>query len=501
MPYALISVSDKSGLPELGAALVQAGYELIASGGSARCLQEQGLQVLPSSEITGFDELLGGRVKTLHPHIHGGILARAAELPELAAQQIRAIDLIIVNLYPFARAISAEHSLEDAVENIDIGGVALLRAGAKNFQRVATICDPQDYPELIAALDTTETTRRRWAAKAFAHCAHYDSLIASYLNTGINTPPPAWRPHQALRYGENPQQSAQWLTHQNSTTGLSALCQVQGKQLSYNNLLDADLAASCAHDFPDCTWAIIKHASPCAIASDAQASTVEVLRRAWHADSESAFGGVLACNRSLDEAAARELADKFIEIVIAPEATPAALAILSSKSNLRVLLGAWQSDSQQRYRSVSGGVLSQSPNHGDLLGADWRVASRRQPSSEQMADLRFAFRAAKFVRSNAIVIGSQGTTLGLGGGQTSRVRSLQLAWQQAQQQAPADLLTDAVVASDGFFPFADSLEYACARGLLAFIAPGGSIRDSEVIATADAHDAVLVLTSQRHFLH
>ena len=501
MPYALISVSDKSGLPELGAALVQAGYELIASGGSARCLQEQGLQVLPSSEITGFDELLGGRVKTLHPHIHGGILARAAELPELAAQQIRAIDLIIVNLYPFARAISTEHSLEDAVENIDIGGVALLRAGAKNFQRVATICDPQDYPELIASLTTTETTRRRWAAKAFAHCAHYDSLIASYLNTETNTPPPAWRPHQSLRYGENPQQSAQWLTHQNSTTGLSALRQVQGKQLSYNNLLDADLAASCAHDFPDCTWAIIKHASPCAIASgDAQASTVEVLRRAWHADSESAFGGVLACNHSLDEAAARELADKFIEIVIAPEATPAALAILSSKSNLRVLLGAWQPDSQQRYRSISGGVLSQSPNHGDLLGADWRVVSRRQPSSEQMAELRFAFRAAKFARSNAIVIASQGSTLGLGGGQTSRVRSLQLAWQQAQQ-APADLLADAVVASDGFFPFADSLEYACARGLLAFIAPSGSIRDSEVIATADAHDAVLVLTSQRHFLH
>ena len=500
MPYALISVSDKSGLPELGAALAQAGYELVASGGSARCLQEQGLTVLPSSEITGFDELLGGRVKTLHPHIHGGILARAAELPELAAQQIRAIDLVIVNLYPFAGAISAEHSLEDAVENIDIGGVALLRAGAKNFQRVVTICDPQDYPELIAALgNTTEATRRRWAAKAFAHCAHYDSLIASYLNTEGNTPP-AWRPHQALRYGENPQQSAHWLTHQGAPTGLSALRQVQGKQLSYNNLLDADLAASCAHDFPDCTWAIIKHASPCAIASDAQASIVEVLRRAWHADSESAFGGVLACNRSLDEAAARELADKFIEIVIAPEATSAALAILSNKQNLRVLLGAWQPDRQPRYRSVSGGVLSQSPNHGDLLGDNWRVASRRQPSSEQMAELRFAFRAAKFVRSNAIVISSQGTTLGLGGGQTSRVRSLQLAWQQAQQ-APADLLADAVVASDGFFPFADSLEYACARGLLAFIAPGGSIRDPEVIATADAHDAVLVLTSQRHFLH
>ena len=500
MPYALISVSDKSGLPELGAALVQAGYELIASGGSARCLQEQGLQVLPSSEITGFDELLGGRVKTLHPHIHGGILARAAELPELAAQQIRAIDLVIVNLYPFACAISAEHSLEDAVENIDIGGVALLRAGAKNFQRIVTICDPQNYPELIAALgNTTEATRRRWAAKAFAHCAHYDSLIASYLNTEGNTPP-AWRPHQALRYGENPQQSAHWLTHQGAPTGLSALRQVQGKQLSYNNLLDADLAASCAHDFPDCTWAIIKHASPCAIASDAQASIVEVLRRAWQADSESAFGGVLACNRSLDEAAARELADKFIEIVIAPEATSAALAILSNKQNLRVLLGNWQPDSQPRYRSVSGGVLSQSPNHGDLLGENWRVASSRQPSSEQMAELRFAFRAAKFVRSNAIVIASQGSTLGIGGGQTSRVRSLQLAWQQAQQ-APADPLADAVVASDGFFPFADSLEYACARGLLAFIAPGGSIRDSEVIATADAHDAVLVLTSQRHFLH
>ena len=501
MKSALISVSDKSGLDQLAPALLAAGYQLLASGGSARHLRELGLPVRSSSELTGFEDLLGGRVKTLHPHIHAGILARPAELPELERDGLPAIDLVIVNLYPFERYSQGQHSEAESIENIDIGGVALLRAAAKNFERVASVCDPADYPRLAAALaagDYGIELRRSLAAKAFAHCSNYDRLIAAFLESNDKAAGhPDWQLQQQLRYGENPGQDAAWYHWRGAPTGLAALRQVQGKQLSYNNLLDAELAASCAHDFPQCTWAIIKHASPCAVASAAQPALA--LERAWGADSESAFGGVLACNRELDLASARLLADKFIELIIAPSASAEALDQLATKKQTRILLGAWQADPRLRYRSLSGGVLAQQANSGELLGDDWRVVSQRQPSAELQAELLFALRVAKFVRSNAIVVACSQSTQGIGGGQTSRVRSLKLAWQQALANGVDP--SQAVIASDGFFPFPDSVTYACEQGVRAFIAPGGSIRDQEVIAAADSHKAVLIFSGRRHFLH
>ena len=507
MQTALISVSDKSGLAQLAAGLQKAGIRLIASAGSAKYLRELGYQATSTDSITGFTELLGGRVKTLHPRLHAGILARADDAAELQAQGISSIDIVIVNLYPFAQAIAKPHQFEQALENIDIGGVALLRAAAKNHPRVSVICDPDDYPDIVAAVNGDAdwpTQRRNWAAKAFAHCAHYDSLISNYLNQSKQEASPDkelqlnYTLQQELRYGENPQQSAGWYLKQpGDACGLAACQQIQGKQLSYNNLLDADLAANCAAEFNAPAWVIVKHLSPCAVASAER--QYQALQRAWQADSESAFGSILACNRELDADSASFLAERFVEVVIAPAVSNKARQILKNKNNLRLLIGQWRRDQEQIYRSITGGLLAQSANDGDLLGENWRVASQRQPTQQQMQELLFAFRVCKNLRSNAIAISQDSCTLGLGVGQSSRLRSLQqaLLLASAHQYEPEK----AVVASDAFFPFADSLEYACKSGLRCFIAPGGSVRDAEVIDVADKYGAVLVFSAKRHFLH
>jgi len=514
---ALISVSDKAGLLDLGRALVGAGAQILSTGGSAKALREAGIAVTEVSEHTGFPEILDGRVKTLVPQIHGGILGRrddATHLAQMAQHHIAPIDLVAVNLYPFEATVASGASEEDCIENIDIGGPALIRAAAKNHDFVTVLTDPTQYGELIAALahgGTTLALRKRLAGEAYARTAAYDSAIGSWFAASqeIDYPPRlsiSGSLKQTLRYGENPHQSAGFYVTGNRA-GLATATQLQGKELSYNNINDTDAAFECVAEFDAPTIVIVKHANPCGVASAAELSTAWDL--ALRCDPVSAFGGIIAMNRTLDGAAAEKIAAIFSEVIIAPDATEEARAILAKKKNLRVLLTGGLPDPAAgglSFRSIGGGFLAQSRDSGRVKASSLRVVTKRAPSEAELADLIFAFRVCKHVKSNAIIYAKGGATVGVGAGQMSRVDSARIAaWKSGEAARAAGLsapLTQgSVVASDAFFPFADGLEAALAAGATAVIQPGGSIRDEEVIAAADAAGAAMVFTGMRHFRH
>ena len=515
---ALLSVSDKAGLVELGRALAAGGAELLSTGGSARALRDAGLAVREVSEHTGFPEILDGRVKTLAPAIHGGILGRR-DLPEHLAEMerhgIAPIDLVCVNLYPFEATVAAGAPPAACVENIDVGGPALIRAAAKNHGAVVVLTDPAQYPALLAELSehggATPALRRRLAAEAYARTAAYDAAIAAWFAGQEGEAFPArmtvsGRLRQTLRYGENPHQQAAFYVN-GDRPGVATARQVQGKALSFNNLNDTDAAFECAAEFDAPTVVIVKHANPCGVAS--AATLAEAWDAALRCDPVSAFGGVVALNRGLDAAAAERIAALFTEVIVAPDADEAALAVLARKRNLRLLLTGGLPDPAApglAVRTVAGGFLAQSRDAGRVDPAVLRCVTRRAPTEAELADLVFAFRVCKHVRSNAVVYARGAATVGVGAGQMSRVDSARIAaWKGAEAAraagSDATLTRGSVAASDAFFPFADGLEAVVAAGATAVIQPGGSIRDDEVVAAADAAGIAMVLTGMRHFRH
>jgi phosphoribosylaminoimidazolecarboxamide formyltransferase/IMP cyclohydrolase len=510
----LLSVSDKRDLEQFAAKLVTVGGELIASGGTARKLEAAGIPVLQVEDVTGFPEILGGRVKTLHPAIHGGILARRTpqHQEELAQHQIRAIDLVVVNLYPFQQTVAQPNvSVATAIEEIDIGGVALLRAAAKNHESVTVVCDPEDYVQVAEAFATGDTgahLRRRLALKAFHHTAEYDTAIAAYLAEQMSEAAPTadegapvlpTELHldltlvQRNRYGENPHQAGGLYTYTGEQPAFEAL---HGKEMSYNNWLDLDGAWSAAQDFVAPTVAIIKHGNPCGLAS--AETLAEAYQKAFASDPVSAFGGILAVNRPFDLTTAQQATDLFLEVVAAPAYEPEALALLQQKKNVRILAHNRASTRPLSLRSIVGGVLVQELDRSetDMLVGAWRVVSQRQPTPEQLLDLAFAWRAARHVKSNAIVYVKDQATVGVGAGQMSRVDSVMVAGHKAGEHSRG-----AVMASDAFFPFADGIEAAAKHGITAVVQPGGSVRDDEVIAAADRLGLVMCFTGARHFRH
>jgi len=513
---ALLSCFDKQGLDGFAAGLRQLGVELIASAGTATFLRQHGVQVASLEAFAGITEQLEGRVKTLHPRIHAGILARR-DVPEhvsaVGAEGL--IDLVVVNLYPFQETTQKSGvTLEEVLEQIDIGGVALLRAAAKNFPHVAVASRPEQYPAVLEALQhgagtMPQTLSRELAAAAFRLTSVYDQAITAYLGRACAAPPALGRPaplperlsvqagqHQVLRYGENAHQHAAWyLPLAGSSSGLASLRQLQGKPLSYNNLLDLDTALRCLMEFQRPTCVIVKHASPCAIAS---AETIaDAYQRAYAADAESAFGGIVAVNRPLDAAAASQMASVFLEVIAAPVIDAAAQRAFAKKPNLRVLaLQGSAPAPEPEWRSVLGGWLVQEPDRLTHEEATCRVVSKRRPSQQELRDMTFAWVAAKHVKSNAIVLVREEVTVGIGQGQPSRVRAVRSAIQNA-----ADRARGAVLASDGFFPFPDNVELAAQAGLTAIMQPGGSVKDDEVIAAADRTGLAMVFTGVRHFRH
>ena len=521
---ALLSLSDKDGLEPLAAALVGLGVELVSTGGTAARLREFGHPVRDVAELTGFAEMMDGRVKTLHPAIHGGLLAvrdDPAHMAAAAAQDIGMIDLAVINLYPFERTVAAGSERAGIVENIDIGGPAMVRSAAKNHQFVAIVTDPADYAALIAELSendatTSLETRRRLAAKAFARTASYDSAIASWFafaDQGQQLPdtlPLAMTRAATLRYGENPHQSAALYRPQVSATpGIAGARQVQGKELSYNNLNDADAALELVAEFRDGKPAcvIVKHANPCGVA---QGDTLlDAYTAAFRCDNVSAFGGIVAVNRSLDRATALAIVEIFTEVVIAPDADAGALEIFASKKNLRLLLTGALPDPHRSglmIKSIAGGLLVQSRDNGVMRPDMLNVVTRRQPSAREVSDCRFAWTVAKHVKSNAIVYARDGITAGIGAGQMNRRDSARIAALKAREAAETfgwdqPRTVGSAVASDAFFPFADGLLAAIEAGATAVIQPGGSIRDDEVIAAADAAGLAMIFTGMRHFRH
>ena len=518
---ALISVSDKTGLPALARALAAHGAEILSTGGSAKALRDAGIAVREVSEHTGFPEILDGRVKTLVPQIHGGILARR-DLPTHVAQMeqhgIAPIDLVCVNLYPFEATIAVGAAPDDCIENIDIGGPALIRAAAKNADHVVILTDPAQYAELIDALTqggASRQLRTRLAGAAYARTAAYDAAIAAWFARETPFPPRmtlAGALRQTLRYGENPHQQAAFYVTGNRP-GIATGRQVQGKDLSYNNLNDTDAAFECVAEFDTPAIAIIKHANPCGVAT--AASMAEAWELALRCDPVSAFGGIVALNRTLDAAAATKIAAIFTEVIIAPDADEAAQAILARKKNLRLLLTGGLPDPAEpgiTIRGVSGGFLAQSRDAGRVSANALRTVTQRAPNREELRDLIFAFRVCKHVKSNAIVYARAGATTGIGAGQMSRVDSARIAAWKGAEAARAAGIKDAagldrpltegsVVASDAFFPFADGLEAVIAAGATAVIQPGGSMRDQEVIDAADRAGIAMVFTGMRHFRH
>jgi len=513
---ALISVSDKAGLIPLAAALTAHGAEILSTGGSARALRNAGIAVTEVADHTGFPEILDGRVKTLVPQIHGGILGRR-DLPEHLAQMeqhgIAPIDLVCVNLYPFEAAVAAGAAPAECVETIDIGGPALIRAAAKNHGHVAVLTDPAQYDALLAELaehgGTTQALRFRLAGEAYARTAAYDAAIAAWFARDEPFPQRltlSGTLRQTLRYGENPHQQAAFYINA-VRPGVATATQVQGKALSYNNLGDTDAAFECVAEFDEPAIVIVKHANPCGVATAGTPAAAWDL--ALRCDPVSAFGGIVALNRTLDAETAERIAAIFTEAIIAPDADPEARAVLARKKNLRLLLTGGLPDPAApgvAVRSVAGGFLAQSRDAGRILPAALRVVTRRAPTPTELADLIFAFRVCKHVKSNAIVYAKELATVGIGAGQMSRVDSARIAaWKGAEAARAAGLgepLTrGSVVASDAFFPFADGLEAAVAAGATAVIQPGGSMRDAEVIAAADAAGVAMVLTGMRHFRH
>ncbi len=514
---ALISVSDKQGLVPLGQALAVAGVHILSTGGSAASLRAAGVPVTEVADHTGFPEILDGRVKTLVPQIHGGILGRR-DRPEHGAQMqahgIEPIDLVVVNLYPFEATVARGVGAADCIENIDIGGPAMIRAAAKNHSHVAVMTDPAQYAALIAALaygGTDLALRQRWAADAYARTAAYDAAVATWFAGQQGAEFPTWMTlsgtlRQTLRYGENPHQAAAFYVT-GARPGVATAIQAQGKELSYNNLNDTDAAFECVAEFDAPTVAIVKHANPCGVASAA------TLAQAWDAalrcDPVSAFGGIVAVNRTLDAAAAERIAAIFSEVIVAPDADDAARTILARKKNVRLLLTGALPDPaarSQTIRTLAGGFLAQSRDAGQIERADLKVVTRRTPTDAELDDLLFAFKVCKHVKSNAIVYARNAATVGIGAGQMSRVDSARIAaWKSEEAARAAGLdrrLTEgSVVASDAFFPFADGLQATIAAGAVAVIQPGGSIRDAEVIAAADAAGVAMVFTGMRHFRH
>jgi phosphoribosylaminoimidazolecarboxamide formyltransferase/IMP cyclohydrolase len=508
---ALISVSDKSGIVEFAAALAEHNVEILSTGGTAGLLREAGIAVKEVSDHSGFPEILDGRVKTLVPQIHGGILGRrdlAEHREQMAAHGIAPIDLVVVNLYPFEATVAAGAGFEDCVENIDIGGPAMIRAAAKNHDFVTVLTAPEQYETVLTQLrdhgGTTQPCRRALAAAAYARTAAYDSAISAWFagQNGQDYPASltiAGALKQTLRYGENPHQTAAFYTT-TPRPGVATARQVQGKELSYNNLNDTDAAFECVAEFAEPAVVIVKHANPCGVA------TAAGLAAAWDAalacDPVSAFGGIVALNRTLDAATAERIATIFTEVIIAPDAEPDAIALLARKKNLRLLLTGGLPDPAAagwNFKSLAGGFLAQSRDAGRITQAGLRTVTKLAPSQGQIADLIFAFQVAKHVKSNAIVYASHGATLGIGAGQMNRVDSARIAgW---KGQAAGLNLQGCVVASDAFFPFADGLQAAIAAGATAVIQPGGSIRDAEVIAAADEAGIAMVFTGMRHFRH
>ncbi len=513
---ALISVSDKAGLVPLATALAAHGAGILSTGGSARALREAGVMVTEVADHTGFPEILDGRVKTLVPQIHGGILGRR-DMPEHVAQMerhgIAPIDLVCVNLYPFEATVAAGAAPAECVETIDIGGPALIRAAAKNHGHVAVLTDPAQYDALLAELaehgGTTQALRLRLAGEAYARTAAYDAAIAAWFARDEPFPPRltlSGTLRQTLRYGENPHQQAAFYVN-GARPGVASATQVQGKALSYNNLGDTDAAFECVAEFDEPAVVIVKHANPCGVASAAtQAAAWDLALRC---DPVSAFGGIVALNRALDAATAERIAAIFTEAIIAPSADPDARAVLARKKNLRLLLTGGLPDPAApgiAARRFAGGCVAQARDAGRIEPGALRVVTRRAPTPAELADLLFAFRVCKHVKSNAIVYAKQLATVGIGAGQMSRVDSARIAaWKGAEAARAAGLdapLTGgSVVASDAFFPFADGLEAAIAAGATAVIQPGGSMRDHEVIAAADAAGIAMVLTGMRHFRH
>jgi len=518
---ALLSVSDKTGLVEFARGLTNFGVALLSTGGTAKLLRDSGIGVTEVSDHTGFPEMLDGRVKTLHPKIHGGILARRdlpAHADALRGAGITTIDLVVVNLYPFAQAVArADCTLEDAIENIDIGGPAMVRSAAKNHAHVAVVTDPADYAAILAEMRVAggavgETTRFKLAQKAFSHTAAYDGAISNYLTALGSDGSRAAFPRrlnlnfeltQALRYGENPHQSAAFYKDLDPAPGsLARYAQLQGKELSYNNSADADAAWECVKSFDsvgiNAACVIVKHANPCGVA--VAADPLAAYRLAFATDPTSAFGGIIAFNRELDAATAAAVAEQFVEVLIAPQVGAAARAVLAKKENVRVLeVPLAPGANAYEMKRVGGGLLVQTADNFSVSAADLKVVTKIKPTPLQQDDLLFAWRVAKFVKSNAIVFCGNGRTLGVGAGQMSRIDSARIAAIKAQHAGLA--LAGSVVASDAFFPFRDGLDVVAEAGAIAVIQPGGSLRDEEVIAAADERGIAMVFTGHRHFRH
>ncbi len=513
MALALLSVSDKTGIVDLARSLVEEfGFEIISSGGTAKTLIDAGLPVTKVSDYTGSPEILGGRVKTLHPRIHGGILARQ-DLPEdiadLEANNIRPLDLVVVNLYPFEQTIAKEGiTLAEAVEKIDIGGPAMVRATAKNFAHLTVLCQPARYEDYLEELrqnngKTSLPFRQARALEAFRLTQAYDTAIAGYLASLEETTelPESMSitgsKLQSLRYGENPHQSAAWYQTGTYATGWAGAEKLQGKELSYNNLVDLEAARRIITEFPDTqpTVAILKHTNPCGVAVGN--SLLEAYERAFHADSVSAFGGIVALNKAIDADCAQAMTKTFLECVIAPDCEPEAREIIAKKSKLRVLLMPdLLSGPKQTLKAIAGGLLVQDSDDLPENPQNWQVVTEKKPTEEEMAEMIFAWKVAKHVKSNAIVVTRRGTTLGIGAGQMNRVGAAKIALEQAGEGAHG-----ATLASDGFFPFDDSVRSAAEAGIMAIIQPGGSIRDKDSIAAANELGLVMVFTGIRHFLH
>ena len=514
--WALLSVSDKTGIVDLAQQLCNLGFHILSTGGTAKLLSKRGVEVTEVAQYTGFAEMLDGRVKTLHPRIHAGLLARRSD-PEhmraLAAHGIDPIEILIVNLYPFEQTVArADCTFDDAIENIDIGGPAMLRAAAKNHQSVAVVVDPADYALVLDhlrkanAVDTD--TRLVLAKKVFAHTAHYDGAIANYL-TSVNdertrqTFPDVlsrqWLKAQQMRYGENPHQQAAFYREQNVAAGLLAgFRQLQGKELSYNNIADADAAWECVRSFDKTACAIVKHANPCGVAIGT--STGDAYAKALITDPTSAFGGVIAFNGAVDAHAAQSVARQFVEVLIAPEFSVEARAAFDAKPNVRLLtVPVGDAHNDFDFKRVGGGLLVQTSDDHTLQASDLKIVTVLKPTAQQMSDLMFAWKVAKFVKSNAIVFARDGTTLGVGAGQMSRVDSARIASIKADSAGLS--LAGCAAASDAFFPFRDGLDVLIDAGAACVIQPGGSMRDEEVIAAADERGIAMVFTGIRHFRH
>ena len=512
---ALVSVSDKAGIIDFCRELSQLGIEILSTGGTAKTLAEHEIPVTEVSDYTGFPEMMDGRVKTLHPKVHGGILGRRGiDDAVMAANGISPIDMVVVNLYPFEQTIAnPDCDLETAIENIDIGGPTMIRAAAKNHADVAVIVNPADYASTIAELKSTDNclsgqTRFHLALKSFEHTARYDTAIATYLGNinGIQFPETLnlqFYRSQTMRYGENPHQNAAFYREKAPASGtIAAAHQLQGKELSYNNIADADAALECVKSFNDKpTCVIVKHANPCGVA---QADDVlSAYDKAYATDPTSAFGGIIAFNRELDEQTAAEIIKRqFVEVIIAPTINQAAQAILAEKQNVRVMeCGAWDNVTQPSldFKRVAGGLLVQDKDLGEINRADIKIVSKRAPTEQELADLLFAWKVAKFVKSNAIVYCKNGQTIGVGAGQMSRVYSAKIAGIKAADEGL--IVPGSAMASDAFFPFRDGIDSAAEAGITAIIQPGGSMRDNEVIAAADEHNIAMVFTGMRHFRH